>query len=181
MSIKLSQSWWSHVIRGLVAILLGIALLIWPGKTILIVALLFGVYAIVHGLALVVDALQQRQHNVYWWQSLVLGLLNIAVGVIAIAWPGASALVILILFIVYILINGVQDLMAAIWAWGEGDKRWLLIIGGTAGILFSIYALLNPDIGAQILGLLIAIYAIISGIVFLLHGFQLRAGNESQS
>ncbi|MGA2500739.1 MAG: DUF308 domain-containing protein, partial [Tepidisphaeraceae bacterium] len=49
-----SRDWWVYAVRGIAAILFGIMALIWPAPTLAVLVLLFGAYAFVDGIALLV-------------------------------------------------------------------------------------------------------------------------------
>ncbi len=73
MPIALVTNWWSPVIRGLVAILLGIITLAWPGITLGALVLLFGAYAAIDGIFSIIGAWRaSRAHErwVFWcWKA----------------------------------------------------------------------------------------------------------------
>src|SRR6266581_164653 len=73
--------WWILAIRGLLAVLFGLAAFVWPGLTLLVLVLLFGAYALVDGVIAVVVSLQERRVFARWWVLLLEGLVGIAAGV----------------------------------------------------------------------------------------------------
>ena len=52
--------WWLMAIRGLLAVLFGLAAFIWPGLTLLVLVYLFGAYALAYGVLLIIRAFQFR-------------------------------------------------------------------------------------------------------------------------
>ncbi len=87
--------WWILAIRGLLAVLFGLAAFVWPGLTLLVLVLLFGAYALVDGVIAVVVSLQERRVFARWWVLLFEGLVGIAAGVLTFVWPGITALALL--------------------------------------------------------------------------------------
>ena len=51
-----TPSWWSLALRGLVAVLFGLAALFWPGLVLEVLILFFGAYALVDGIFALVAA-----------------------------------------------------------------------------------------------------------------------------
>src|SRR5438045_9697650 len=84
--------WWLLAIRGLLAVLFGIAAIVWPGLTLLVLVFLFGAYALVDGVVAVVVAFQERRFFSQWWVLLLAGLVGIIAGLVAFFWPAFAAL-----------------------------------------------------------------------------------------
>ena len=74
----LARNWWALALQGVVAILFGLAALIWPGLTLTALVLLFGAYALVDGVFAAVAALARAGRERRWWVLLLEGLLGIA-------------------------------------------------------------------------------------------------------
>jgi len=58
--------WWTMGIRGLLAVLFGLAALVWPRLTLLVLVYLFGAYALVDGVVAVIVSIQERKNLRYW-------------------------------------------------------------------------------------------------------------------
>src|SRR5262245_28232214 len=89
----LTRNWWALALRGVVAVLFGIAAFLWPGITLSVLVTLFGIYALFDGILSLIAAFRhdaERQQP--WWAYLIEGLLGIAIGVLAFIWPGLTAL-----------------------------------------------------------------------------------------
>src|SRR5437868_7672719 len=63
----MQRYWWVLALRGLIAVLFGIAALLWPGLTILALIIIFGAYALVDGVMAVIVSLQERKVLHSWW------------------------------------------------------------------------------------------------------------------
>ena len=50
----MSGTWWAMVLKGIVAVLFGLAALFWPGSTLAVLLICFGVYALADGLLAIV-------------------------------------------------------------------------------------------------------------------------------
>jgi hypothetical protein len=79
-----------NVVTGLLSIASGIAIVVWPGPGIVAVAIFLGAWLIVSGTLAVSGAFATRKLWSDWWLLLVLGLLEIPLGVLALANPGAT-------------------------------------------------------------------------------------------
>ena len=166
----LADSWWTFAMRGAFALLFGIGALSFPGLTVLILIIFFGVYALVDGVTALVLGIGEKRRPVY----LLLGLIGIAAGVFAIARPGATALALLWLIGIWAVAKGVAEVMAAIQIRKEVEGEWAIALSGVISVLFGVFVLARPGAGALALVWLIALYAFMSGILKLTLGFKLR-------
>ena len=80
----------ANVITGLLSIAAGIAIIVWPGPGIVAVAIFLGAWLIVSGTITVTGAFAMRGVWSEWWLLLILGLIEIPLGVLALANPGAT-------------------------------------------------------------------------------------------
>jgi uncharacterized membrane protein HdeD (DUF308 family) len=169
----LAKHWWVLALRGVAAIVFGILAFAWPGITILSLVMLYGAYALVDGVLAIVSAITGGSPAPRWW-LVVIGLLGIAAGILTFVWPGITALVLLFFIAGWAIAVGVFQIIGAIRLRKEIDNEWLLIVGGVLSVLFGIGVLLVPGAGALALVWVIAIYAIVEGIIFVALAFRLK-------
>lgn len=116
-----------------------------------------------------------------WWVVLLRGLAAIAFGVIALFWPGITVLALVFLFGIYAVIDGVTDLVAGIGGDGRSaGGRGLLILMGVLGIAAGIIAFVWPGITTVALLWVIAIWAIVTGILEIIAAIRLRAEIDNE-
>src|SRR3954449_10026022 len=80
----------ANVVTGLLSIATGVAIIVWPGPGIVAVAIFLGAWLIVGGTLAISGAFAARPLMRDWWLLLILGLLEIPLGVLALANPGAT-------------------------------------------------------------------------------------------
>ena len=80
----------ANVVTGLLSIATGIAIIVWPGPGIVAVAIFLGAWLIVGGTLAISGAFAARPLMSDWWLLLIMGLLEIPLGVLALADPGAT-------------------------------------------------------------------------------------------
>src|SRR5689334_14957947 len=78
----LPHLWKSTLLSGLLAVVLGVLVLAWPGKTILVAAIFFGAYLLVSGVMQVVMAFSLRISGAQRFLLLISGLAAVALGVL---------------------------------------------------------------------------------------------------
>jgi uncharacterized membrane protein HdeD (DUF308 family) len=69
--------------------------LLWPGLTAIVLVLLFGAYALVDGIVALMHAFQMRSIASNWWVLLVEGIAGVLFGILALVWPGITAITLL--------------------------------------------------------------------------------------
>jgi uncharacterized membrane protein HdeD (DUF308 family) len=79
-----------NVVTGLLSIAAGIAIIVWPTPGLIVVAIFLGSWLIVTGTIVISGAFAARRLISEWWLMLILGLLEVALGVLALADPGAT-------------------------------------------------------------------------------------------
>jgi len=176
---SLTQNWWLIVLRGIAAVLFGIAAFVWPGMTWLVLVALFGAYALVDGVIAVVTGLSRTQDSPRWWVFLLEGLLSIGVGVIALIWPGIASLTILAMIAAWAIITGILEVVAAIRLRHEITNEWLLALGGVLSVALGILLILQPLAGSLAVIWMVGAYSLMFGVVLISLGLRLRNWNAS--
>jgi uncharacterized membrane protein HdeD (DUF308 family) len=105
-----------------------------------------------------------------WWVLALRGVILIVLGLLAFVNP-----LVWITFVgVYMLVDGVAMLFAGFGNQPDGQSRWPLIIIGVLGIIAGIIVLVNPTLGGVTLTIVIAAWAIVTGILEIISAIRLR-------
>ncbi len=110
-----------------------------------------------------------RTMSEHWWVVLLRGVLAILFGVLAYSWPGLTALILVTIWGVYALIDGVFGAIA-----GIRGKWTSLVIMGLLGIAAGLVALLWPGLAAVSLLWVLAIWVIVAGAMQIAAAIRLR-------
>ncbi len=121
------------------------------------------------GSATVVDTLKLN-----WWLLALRGLVAVLFGVLAFIWPGVTLLTLVWLFGAFALVNGLLSLVLAAKAPKGYPRLGSLILGGLLGILAGLLAFVMPGITALGLLILIAAWAVVTGILEIIAAIRLR-------
>jgi uncharacterized membrane protein HdeD (DUF308 family) len=103
----------ANVVTGLLSIATGIVIIAWPGPGVLAVAILFGAWLIVSGTLAITGAFAARRLLPDWWLLLTLGLLEIPLGVLALAAPGATLAALITVTGIWAVAIGVMRIVIA--------------------------------------------------------------------
>src|SRR4051794_5295460 len=110
----LSDNWWLMALRGVAAVLFGVLAFIWPGMTLLTLTLLFGAYALAHGILALVMAFKGPGGRRRSGGLIFEGIVSIGAGIIAFLWPGITTLTLLFLIAAWAIVNGVLEIATAV-------------------------------------------------------------------
>lgn len=174
MELELTRHWWVLALRGVAAILFGVLAFIWPGITLTVLVLLWGVYALADGMFTIALAIAGPGRAGRWWALLVEGLAGIAAGVLTFLWPGLTMLALLYVIAAWAVVTGIFEVIAAIRLRNYIQGEWLLAVIGVLSVLFGLGLFVFPIEGLLVLILWIGAYAVAFGVLLLVLGFQLR-------
>jgi uncharacterized membrane protein HdeD (DUF308 family) len=102
----------TNVIAGLLGIAAGIALLVWPGRGLYVLAVFIGAWIIVSGVMHIVGALANRQAP-HWWLVLILGVIETPLGIWAIRRPGITLAILITLIGAWAIVMGIWEIVIA--------------------------------------------------------------------
>jgi uncharacterized membrane protein HdeD (DUF308 family) len=163
-------------IGGAIALIVGILILVWPGKTAVVVTAIVAVYAIVSGL--VYAGLGIFSKTLGGWARvghIVLGLVFIAAGIIAFANLGETTVFLAVFVGIFIGITWiVEGVVALTTLGGSGSKGWTIffaIVSLIAGVM-----LLFSPLYVAILWIFVGASLIVLGIIQIIRAFTFGKG-----
>jgi uncharacterized membrane protein HdeD (DUF308 family) len=109
-----------------------------------------------------------------WWSLVIRGAIGVLVGILTFFWPAITLQALVLLFGAYALLDGVFSFIGA-WYASRAHERWgVLILEGIAGIVAAAVTVLFPAITALALVLIIAAWAIVTGVLEIVAAIKLR-------
>lgn len=163
----------SLILRGVLAIAVGIIALAWPGVTILALVILFAVYAFIGAGLRAMEAFSSVTAGPVFG-NLLLGLLDLAAGVIAVVWPGVTALALVLIVAFWAFTGGFLEIFAAFRSGETAGTRALFVLGGLVSVAFGVVLFSRPGLGAVTLALLFGLFNLTSGFSLIVMGVQAR-------
>ncbi len=171
----ITKNWWMLALRGLFAVLFGIAAFIWPGITLMVLIALFGAYAMLDGIFALITVFTREVSRERWWALLFEGIVGIGVGILTFTMPGLTALGLLYLIAFWAILTGILEIITAIRMRHEIRGEWMMALIGALSILFGMLLMINPGAGALSVVWIIGAYAIATGVVMIALAFKLRS------
>ncbi len=174
MIAVLTRNWWALALRGIFAILFGLAALAMPGITLAAIIWLFGAYAVADGVFAIVVGLRAVERHQRSWPLMLEGIVDIAAGVTAVTWPALTALLLLYLVSVWAMVTGILEIAAAIRLRRHIKSEWMLAVNGVISVLLGAFLIAPPRVGILTVVYWIGAYALIFGVMLLALGLRLR-------
>jgi uncharacterized membrane protein HdeD (DUF308 family) len=172
--------WWVFVLRGILAILFGLAVFLVPGLALLTFVLLFGVYALAAGIFEIAAAFDKTEtRSQPRWALLLIGIVSIAAGIITFVTPRLTALSLLYLIAAWAIVTGVLDIVAAIRLRKVIEREWLYVLSGVLSVVFGVAVMAFPGAGALTMALWIGAWSVASGVLLFARGLNPRARTRS--
>lgn len=174
MIARVTSHWWIFLIRGIIALVLAVAMVMAPGAALFTVAIFFGAYMFVDGIVAIWASLRMQHTDSRWGWLLFEGIVGVVAGLLAMVFPGITALWLAILAGVWAILTGILSIASAIRLRQAVANEILWILTGVVSIAFGIAVFFLPALGALYIVYTIAIYAFLAGIFFIGLAFRLR-------
>ena len=160
---SLQANWWALTLRGIAAILFGIAAVFWPGITLVTLLYLFSAWVLVDGVIRIVVGITRLGHNQLGFLTIVIGLLELGVGVYLLRHPGVSFATLILLIGFMLIVGGVVEVVAAFTSEDLATSKTLAIIIGVASVLAGILMLFQPAASGVAFVWIIGLFALVTG------------------
>ena len=170
------QVWYWPVLRGVLAILFGIIALAWPDKTAAVIIWVIGIFAVVDGIVEIIEGIRRRGTGSGTAFLVTMGVLSLAVGIVLLVWPGKTAIVLTWIVGFWAVVYGLFQTVASLdlrkvpgsgWGWG--------VFAGILGLVFGLLVLFNVNACLVSIVWILAIFAILWGVMLIAFGVQIRS------
>ncbi len=173
--MTLARHWWAVVLRGVLAILFGVLVFLWPGAFWFAAVVTFAAYSLVYGVLAIAGAMTGGGRAGPWWALLLQGLVSLASSAIAILWPGITELALFYLIAGWCIVTGVFEIVAAIQLRRDMQGTGLMALSGVLSIILGLALGLFPLAGLLVLALWVGGWAFAYGVLLIVLGLRLRS------
>jgi uncharacterized membrane protein HdeD (DUF308 family) len=170
VSDKLGSIWWSFLLRGIFAIVLGIFALFWPGLSLSVLVVAVGVYCLADAAAGLVGALRYPELREYLAQALIV----LGIGVVLVFWPEATLRTLLVLLGAAALIVGGGQILTARRLPPDDPERGAVMTIGIAAAVVGLALAFWPGSGVAVISWVIGIAAILIGAFLIYLGSRFK-------
>jgi uncharacterized membrane protein HdeD (DUF308 family) len=160
---------WLVLLLGIIAVLFGLLFFAYPVRTLEFLVILLGFYWLFNGIVVFISIFTHPAGR--GWKLLV-SIIGILAGILVLAYPFYSAILLPTLFAIFIGVGGL--IIGAVYlVQGFAGGGWGTAILGILSIIFGLILIANPLVAAVGLVLLLAVLAIIGGIVAIILAFRM--------
>lgn len=159
-------------VGGVVSLLVGILILVWPGKTAAVVAAIIAIYAIVGGL--VYAGLGIFSKVMGGWARvghIILGIVFVVAGVLMFANLGLAVATLAIFLGVVVGIMWIVEGVVALTTLSDSASKGWSIFFAIISILAGIVLFFSPLFGAVVLWWLLGISMVVLGLIQIVRAF----------
>lgn len=178
----LPHLWKSTLVSGILAVVLGILVLAWPGETLLIAAILFGVYLLITGITQVVFAFSLHVSAGGRVLLFISGAASLILAVLAFRHFGRDPFTAVLLLAIWIgvgfIFRGVATAISAI-SDPALPGRWWQIFLGVISLLAGIVMIGSPFESIAILTLIVGIWLVVIGVFEIASAFAIRSASKA--
>jgi uncharacterized membrane protein HdeD (DUF308 family) len=177
----LPHLWKSTLVSGILALVLGVLTLIWPGKTILIAAILFGIYLLATGIAQVLFAFSLHVSAGGRVLLFISGAASLVLAVLAFRHFGKDPLTAILFLAIWIgvgfIFRGVATSISAISDPTLPGRGWQIFVG-VISLLAGIVMIASPFESLAILTLIVGIWLVVIGAFEIGSSFGIRSASK---
>ena len=171
---------WGWILAfGIITALAGILALIWPGRTVVVIAVLFGLQLIWAGAFRFVAAFAvEGADTTYRVLSALLGVLSLVFGLYALRHVLVTVAALALLLGIFWIVNGFVEIFSALSNRHSEGRNWA-IFTGLLGVLAGIVVLVYPGISLTVLAVVLGIWLLVYGGMIVFSAFQLRTAGRA--
>lgn len=168
---SVTSQWPRLMVVGVIEVIVGIASLIWPHVTALVLGVLFGIVLLLSGL--IVLSISWGTRSVV---GVILGVLAIVGAIICFIHPGAGVVAILIGCALWFFMLGVAYLFAAFT--GTQDRAWWGFLG-VLSVIAAIIFIASPGVAITTVAILVGLAFLIRGLGEIVFAWRLRSAHKA--
>lgn len=167
---RLSRIWWIPLIAGVVSFGLGLAFLAtdWTLKALVVVS---GLLFVFRGLALIFSPEESTATN---GAHVLGGILGVVAGVVLIAWPGPTLLVLAFFVGAWLATIGGFRIVVAI-AHRHDMTHWITVLAiGVVELALGVWAMRRPEVTLNLVTAILGVWAVLTGVILAVQAFEIR-------
>ena len=164
------ESWWLLLVAGIITLVLGILIVVWPMASATVLVVIFGVAVILIGIIAFVRSFTLIKKTKTWWVLLIEGIVGIVIGIVLFSWPVWTTAILAYFIGAWLVISGIIAII-----FGAVQKNVFPILSGILSLIVGFLVLFSSPLYA--LATLIFVFGILSifrGIILIIQSIILK-------
>ena len=116
----------------------------------------------------------------FWWLIVLRGVVSILFAIVAFTNPKLAFEALIILLGIFLLADGATAIFLGIRMRGHDDDWWAILLEGAMGVGLGLVALINPELTAAGLVLVLALWFLETGVFEIATAIKLRAEIDNE-
>jgi len=168
---QVSHLWWIPLVAGVVSIGLGLAIMAndWTVKALVVVT---GIFILFRGIAVMFNPTHASDSH---GEQVAAGIAGIVLGVILIAWPQPTLLVLAFALGTWLAVSGTFHAVTSVTRRKTREHWFLGLTFGVVELLLGIWAMRRPEVTLSLLITLLGLWTVITGVIYCIEAFVLRS------
>ena len=166
--------WWIPLLAGLISVGLGLAILA-TGWTVHALVVITGLLLIIRGIALALNPAYAGRTS---GEQVIAGIIGIIAGVVLVAWPGPTLLVLAFFVGAWLAVSGSFHIITSFSRRRELPHWGFTLVLGVIELLLGIWAMRRPEATLALLITIIGLWAVITGVIYCVLAFEIRSASR---
>jgi uncharacterized membrane protein HdeD (DUF308 family) len=172
---RIGRHWGWILAFGIITLAAGVAVLAWPGRTLVVIAVLFGIQLILFGIFRFVSAFAESDltggTRVLF---ALLGALSLIIGIYAVRHVLITLLALVLLLGIFWIVNGAIELFTALSHRGMPSRGWTAVMG-ILSVVAGVVILAYPGISLVVLAIVLSVWLLVFGVMEVTVAFRIRS------
>ena len=161
-----SKSWWLFLLKGILALSIGLIALIKPTIAFTSLVFILGIYMIIEGLIKIFGGLKASSKNSFFWVWLLIsGAVSTAMGIFTFLNPTVTAITLIYFIAGWAVLAGIAEITTAIRLQRVINGESWYLVSGILSFIFGAIVFLKPSVGILSFTLFFGFYALTAGIL----------------
>jgi uncharacterized membrane protein HdeD (DUF308 family) len=162
----------SNLLKAILFIAFGVLILLNPGEALVLIAIYFGILAIISAIINFYSGWMFYRRNKYTGPGILEGIISLSIGILILTYPEHSVSLFMVLFGIWALVMGIIQIAAYRKFQELNIRSGSLLVAGVLSVVVALLLLIRPFTSAGIIAIIIAIYSIIYGGTLLINSFR---------
>jgi uncharacterized membrane protein HdeD (DUF308 family) len=171
---QIRDLWWIALLAGLVSIALGLAILA-AGWTVHALGIISGLVFVLRGVALTFSPAYAGRTS---GEQVLAGIAGVIAGVVLIAWPGPSLLVLAVFVGAWLAVSGAFHIITSFYRRRALPFWGFTLAVGVIALLLGVWAMRRPEATLAALITIIGLWAVLTGVIYCMLGFEIRSATR---